>query len=88
MRWEALDENGDPRAHPHHPLVKDPEAWRAPRPFRVAVVEQCTYDGTIYSAEMILEAHRPSLRLHPVRRGLGRLHEVPSALCRPLRHGA
>src|SRR6202042_2324176 len=31
------------------------EAWRKPRPFRVAVVEQCTYDGTIHSAEMILK---------------------------------
>ncbi len=39
----------------NHPLVKDPEAWRKPRPFRVAVIEQCTYDGTIHSAEMILQ---------------------------------
>jgi ornithine decarboxylase len=37
------------------PLVKDPEAWRRERPFRVAVIEQCTYDGTIHSAEMIAE---------------------------------
>ena len=39
----------------NHPLVKDRDAWQKPRPFRVAVVEQCTYDGTIYSAEMILK---------------------------------
>lgn len=39
-----------------HPLVKDPDTWRKPRPFRVAVVEQCTYDGTIHNAEMILKA--------------------------------
>jgi len=39
-----------------HPLVKDPDAWQKPRPFRVAVVEQCTYDGTIHNAEMILKA--------------------------------
>ena len=38
-----------------HPFVKDKEAWRKPRPFRVAVIEQCTYDGTIYSAESILK---------------------------------
>lgn len=38
-----------------HPLVKDPEAWKKPRPFRVAVVEQCTYDGTIHNAEIILK---------------------------------
>ena len=25
------------------------------RPFRAAVIEQCTYDGTIYDAHMILE---------------------------------
>ena len=31
------------------------EAWKRERPFRVAVIEQCTYDGTIYSAEMIIE---------------------------------
>ena len=70
-----------------HPLVKDPEAWQKPRPFRVAVVEQCTYDGTIHGRDDP-GAHRAPLRLHPVRRGLGRLHEVPSALCRTLRHGA
>ncbi|MBD9571168.1 Orn/Lys/Arg decarboxylase N-terminal domain-containing protein [Ensifer adhaerens] len=39
-----------------HPLVKDPDAWQKQRPFRVAVVEQCTYDGTIHNAEMILKA--------------------------------
>ena len=39
-----------------NPLVNDPEAWQRPRPFRVAVIEQCTYDGTIYNAEMILGA--------------------------------
>ena len=31
------------------------EAWRRERPFRVAVIEQCTYDGTIYDAAMIVE---------------------------------
>ena len=89
MRRDALDETALRERDPQ------PSAGRrtrrpgaSARPFRVAVIEQCTYDGTIYDAEMILEAHRPSLRLHPVRRGLGRLHEVPPALCRPLRHGA
>ena len=54
MDWEALDEESLRERIRTHPLVTDPEAWRRPRPFRVAVVEQCTYDGTIYSAEMIL----------------------------------
>ncbi len=56
MRWDALDETALRERIRTHPLVKDPEAWRKPRPFRVAVVEQCTYDGTIHSAEMILKS--------------------------------
>ena len=52
---EAFDEEAIRAKIRDNPLVKDPEAWRRPRPFRVAVVEQCTYDGTIYNAEMILE---------------------------------
>ena len=34
---------------------RTPRPGSKPRPFRVAVVEQCTYDGTIHSAEMILK---------------------------------
>src|SRR6201997_3310249 len=55
MRWEALDERTLRERIRNHPLVKDPETWKKPRPFRVAVVEECTYDGTIHSAEMILK---------------------------------
>ena len=54
MRWESLDEDALRDQIRTHPLVDDAQAWRKPRPFRVAVVEQCTYDGTIHSAEMIL----------------------------------
>ncbi|ACK49205.1 Ornithine decarboxylase [Methylocella silvestris BL2] len=43
----------------NNPLVKDKDAWRKERPFRAAVIEQCTYDGTIYNAQMILEAIGP-----------------------------
>jgi ornithine decarboxylase len=50
-----LDEGTIRAAIRSNPLVKDPEAWRRERPFRVAVIEQCTYDGTILSAEMIVE---------------------------------
>jgi ornithine decarboxylase len=38
-----------------HPLITDPEAWRRERPFRAAVIEQCTYDGTINDANGIVE---------------------------------
>ena len=39
----------------NHPLVTDKEAWKRERPFRVAVIEQCTYDGTINDARLIVE---------------------------------
>ncbi|MGU3495082.1 Orn/Lys/Arg decarboxylase N-terminal domain-containing protein [Xanthobacteraceae bacterium A53D] len=55
MRYEDLDEAKLRERIREHPLVKDPDAWQKPRPFRVAVVEQCTYDGTIHNAEMIIE---------------------------------
>ena len=50
---EALDERRIREKIRRNPLAP-PEAWRRERPFRAAVVEQCTYDGTIYSAEVIL----------------------------------
>ena len=51
----ALEENAIREAIRTNPLVKDPDAWRRERPFRAAVIEQCTYDGTIYDAQYILE---------------------------------
>ncbi len=86
--YEALDEDRIRDAIRANPLVQDPEAWQRPRPFRAAVIEQCTYDGTIYDAQLILRAPRQAVRLHPVRRGLGRVHEVPPAVRRAVRHGA
>ncbi len=52
---EAFDEKSIREKIRCNPLVKDSEAWRRERPFRVAVIEQCTYDGTIYDANTILE---------------------------------
>ena len=57
--FEALDETRIRESIRDNPLVTDPEAWRRERPFRVAVVEQCSYDGTIISAELILEKLGP-----------------------------
>ncbi len=54
MDHAALDETRLREAIRANPLVEDPEAWQRPRPFRVAVIEQCTYDGTIYDATTIL----------------------------------
>ena len=50
-----------------NPLVKDKDAWELERPFRAAVIEQCTYDGTNYDAERVVERIGAALRLHPVR---------------------
>jgi len=52
---EALDEAKIRDKIRTHPLVTDPEAWRRERPFRVAVIEQCTYDGTIIDARLVVE---------------------------------
>ncbi|MGQ3029029.1 MAG: Orn/Lys/Arg decarboxylase N-terminal domain-containing protein [Ferrovibrionaceae bacterium] len=53
--WEALDEQKIREKIRNNPLVTDPEAWTRPRPFRAAVIQQCTYDGTINNAEVIVE---------------------------------
>jgi ornithine decarboxylase len=55
MHHAALDEEHLREQIRLHPLVSDKEAWKRPRPFRAAVVEQCTYDGTICSADDVLE---------------------------------
>ncbi len=52
---EAFDETRIREKIHTHPLIEDKDAWKRERPFRVAVIEQCTYDGTIYDARMIVE---------------------------------
>lgn len=59
IEYASLDEASIRARIRRHPLVKDPDAWRRPRPFRVAVVEQCTYDGTIYDAQLLVERLGP-----------------------------
>ena len=55
IRAEDFDEKSLRERIRANPLVKDKEAWTRERPFRVAVIEQCTYDGTIYDAQRIVE---------------------------------
>ncbi|HQT86462.1 MAG: amino acid decarboxylase [Acidiphilium sp. 37-64-53] len=57
--FASLDEAAIRARIEAHPLVTDPAAARAAKPFRVAVIEQCSYDGTIYSAEMIYRKLSP-----------------------------
>jgi ornithine decarboxylase len=52
---EAFDEDRIREKIRTHPLVTDKDAWKRERPFRVAVIEECTYDGTIYDANRIVE---------------------------------
>lgn len=42
-----------------NPLVTDPAAPQRKKPFRIAVVQQCSYDGTIYNAQMIYDRLSP-----------------------------
>lgn len=56
---EALDETAIREKIRRHPLVADTEAWKRERPFRVAVIEQCTYDGTIHDARLIVDKLGP-----------------------------
>src|SRR5579872_2358107 len=55
IRPDDLDEKRIRERIRDNPLVTDKEAWKRERPFRAAVIEQCTYDGTIYDAERIVE---------------------------------
>ena len=57
--FDALDEQRIRDSIRYHPLIKDPQAWQRKRPFRVAVIEQCTYDGTIYDAQLIVQKLGP-----------------------------
>ena len=55
MDWDALNEESLRAQIKAHPLVTDTEAWKRDRPFRLAVMEQCSYDGTIYNAGKLIE---------------------------------
>jgi ornithine decarboxylase len=57
--YEALDEENIREKIRDNPLIEDRDAWKRKRPFRVAVIEQCSYDGTIYNAEIILQKIGP-----------------------------
>jgi ornithine decarboxylase len=53
--WDAWDEAGLRRQIAEHPLIKDRERHRGPRPFRLACIQLATYDGTIYNVDKVLE---------------------------------
>jgi ornithine decarboxylase len=53
--WSALDERTIRDRIKKHPRLAGTDAWKKERPVRVAIIEQCTYDGTLYNAKAILE---------------------------------
>jgi ornithine decarboxylase len=53
--WAALDEKSIRAKIAAHPMLKGSGAAKRERPIRVAIIEQCTYDGTVYNARKILE---------------------------------
>jgi ornithine decarboxylase len=53
--WNALDETTIRARIRAHPRLAGTDVWKKDRPIRVAIIEQCTYDGTIYNARLILE---------------------------------
>lgn len=55
INWNSLDETTIRERIKNNPLIKDKNAWKKERPFRLAIVEQCTYDGTLYSAKKIYD---------------------------------
>jgi ornithine decarboxylase len=59
IAWDALDETRIRDAIRSCPLMTDKSRAEHPRPFRALVLEQCTYDGTIYNAAMLLQKLGP-----------------------------
>jgi len=57
--WSAFDEKVIRERIRNHPRLKGTNAWKKERPIRVAIIEQCTYDGTVYNARKVLEKIGP-----------------------------
>jgi ornithine decarboxylase len=57
--WSALDEDTIRARIKAHPRLAGTDAWKKERPIRVAIIEQCTYDGTLYNARRILDKIGP-----------------------------
>jgi len=53
--WDAWNEAYIREQIRINPLVKDPDRYTRPRPFRLACIQLATYDGTIYNVRKVLE---------------------------------
>jgi ornithine decarboxylase len=57
--YSALEEAALRRKIRQNPLVAGHASDKRKKPFRIAVVQQCSYDGTIYNARMIYDRLSP-----------------------------
>jgi arginine/lysine/ornithine decarboxylase len=57
--YAAFDEAALGEKIKSNPLITDTEAWKRKKPFRIAVVEQCSYYTTIYDASMVFKKLSP-----------------------------
>ncbi len=55
MDWDAFDGDYLRQRIKDNPLVESPDQHKAERPFRLAVIQLATYDGTVYNAKKVLD---------------------------------
>jgi ornithine decarboxylase len=53
--WDAWEEKSLREQIRKNPLVTDKSLADAPRPFRLACIQLCTYDGTVYNVQKVLD---------------------------------
>jgi arginine/lysine/ornithine decarboxylase len=53
--WDAWDEKYLREQIRGNSLVKDPNLHKKERPFRMACIQLCTYDGTVYNVRKVME---------------------------------
>lgn len=53
--WAAFDEDYLRQQIKNNPQISDPDAYIKDRPFRLAIIELATYDGTVYNAKKVME---------------------------------
>jgi arginine/lysine/ornithine decarboxylase len=55
MDWDGLDEDYLREQIRNNPLIDDPQRYKAERPFRLAIIQLATYDGTVYNVEKVMK---------------------------------
>lgn len=53
--WDAWDDDYLRKQIRANPLIKDPDLYKAERPFRLACIQLATYDGTVYNVRKVME---------------------------------